>query len=73
MTEVMQSPMKMVDEGRSGEARDDRRAKDHRNTPQCQLTEWKNVALRKCSRKISGAAIVKNDVPGISAKTPVGE
>ena len=34
----------------------------------------KNVALRKCSRRVSGAAIVKKKgVPGYSAKTPVGE
>jgi hypothetical protein len=35
----------------------------------------KIVALRKCSRRVSGAAIVKkkNGVPGFSAKTPVGE
>jgi len=41
VTEIMQLTMKIVSEGRSGGTHNDRRAKDHRNTPQCQLTEWK--------------------------------
>jgi len=41
VTEIMQLPMKIRSEGRSGVTHNDRRAKDHRNTPQCQLTEWK--------------------------------
>jgi hypothetical protein len=62
----MQSLMKMRDEGRSG--REFAMTVVHRiteesNAPQCltDRVERKNVALRKtCSRRVSGAAIVKN-------------
>jgi hypothetical protein len=64
-------------EGRSGAIRNDRRVQDHRKM--CHdvsvITDRvKIVALRKCSRKVSGAAIVRRKwCTWYSAKTPVGE
>ncbi len=82
----MQSLMKMRDEGHSGRELAMtvvHRITEESNAPQCltDRVERKNVALRKtCSRRVSGAAIVKTRTkqqqwrwPSYSAKTPVDE
>ena len=58
----MQFPVLTGDQGRSGEIRNDRRVQDHRKTRHdvsIRTDRVKIVALRKCSRIVSGAAIVE--------------
>ncbi len=73
----MQFPVFMGDEGRSGVIRNDRRVKDHRKTRHdvsIRTDRVKIVALRKCSRIVSGAAIVnkKHGEPGIVQRRRLG-